>query len=255
MVEDSDGAAVATRDGGPEHGEVVLALAESENLGLCSSVHAVEIETMQVGLHLSENVGPVGDVSVTMVPVVDDPDVTVSRLVKQAADRHEVGRFSTPSAVIVESKLATQFRGLLDKGPYGGSSSGDIFGLRFQVGTPEGVPDLRMKIVFPEESEGLLALSPEGKVFNALLLILPDFLFELGDMPGSPVVGTTLEAESGEHCGSLGGATLGGIERDNTPCHEVALLQVVRHFDGEAADGREKSQGAGNGEDLGHAEW
>lgn len=254
MIKDPDGTAVATRDDGSEHGEIVLTLTEGENLGLCSGVHAVEVETVQVGLHLSENFGPIGDVSMTMVPVVDDPDVMVSRLAKQAADRHQIGRFSTPSAVIVEPELAAQFRGLLGKGPYGGSSSGDIFGLRFPVGTPEGVPDLRMKIVFSEEPEGLLVLPPEGKVFNAVLLILQDFLFELGDMSGPPVVGTTLEAESGEHCGSLGGATFGGIERDDAPCHEIALLQVVRHFDGKTACGREKNQGAGSGEEMGHAE-
>ena len=108
--------------------------------------------------------------------------------------------------------------------------------------------------MFPEESEGLLVLPPEGKVFNTVLLILQDFFFELGDMPGPPVVGTTLEAESGEHCGPLGGTTLGGIERDDAPCDEIALLQVGRHFDGKAACGREKNQGADNGEEMGHAE-
>lgn len=129
MIEDSDGPAVTALDNAPEHDEVVLALTEGENLRFCGSVHSIEVEAVEVGLHLFKVPGPVRDMAVAVMPVVDNPDVMVSRLVKCAADRNEVGRLSTPATVVVEPQLATKFRGPHSKGSHGGSSGSDIFGL------------------------------------------------------------------------------------------------------------------------------
>ena len=116
------------------------------------------------------------------------------------------------------------------------------------------MPDLRMKIVFLKEAEGLLMLAPEGKVFDSMLPVLQDLLFEFDDISGSPVVGTAFESEFGQHERSCGGTTFGSIEWDDAPRDEIALLQVGGHFAGETAHSDQENETTCDGEEAEHAE-
>ena len=73
-------------------------------------------------------------------------------------------------------------------------------------------------------------LSPEGEIFDPVFPVLQDLLFELGNVPGPPVVGASSQSQVGEHGGPLRGASIGGVEGNDAPCDEIALLQVDRDF-------------------------
>ena len=78
VINNPDRAPVATLDHGPEHGQFVPALAQVQDLWFRSWVHPVEVETVEVGLHQLEDGGPVADVVVPVMPVVDNPDLLVA---------------------------------------------------------------------------------------------------------------------------------------------------------------------------------
>ena len=128
VVKDSDRALVTGPDDYPEHGQVMLSLAEGQNLGLCGGVHPIEVDTVEVRQHLFQVLGPVPDALMTMMPVVDDPDMAVTFLVESPADSYEVLRFSAPSAMVIKSESAAELCSPYGEGPAGGSSSLNILG-------------------------------------------------------------------------------------------------------------------------------
>ena len=129
MVKDSDRPLITGFDDCSKHGEVMLSLAERENLGFCCVVHTVEVDAVQVRHHLFQVLGPVPDTVMTMMPVVDDSDMAVTLLVECPAYCYEVSRVPAPSAVVVEAKFAAQLCSSYGEGSAGSSSSQNIVGL------------------------------------------------------------------------------------------------------------------------------
>ena len=106
VINDSDRALIVAVDYSTEHGQFVLSLGEGEDLRLCAGIHSIEVEAMQIRLHHSQDRRPVADVVVSVMPVVDDPDMPVPMSVKSLADGYQVGRFPTPATVVVEAEFA-----------------------------------------------------------------------------------------------------------------------------------------------------
>ncbi len=106
----------------------MLSLAEGQNLGLCGGVHPIEVDTVEVRQHLFQVLGPVPDALMTMMPVVDDPDMAVTFLMESPADSYEVLGFSAPSAMVIKSESAAELCSSYGEGPAGGSSSLNILG-------------------------------------------------------------------------------------------------------------------------------
>ena len=70
--------------------------------------------------------------------------------------------------------------------------------------------------------------APEGKEFDVVFFVGEDLLFESGDVFFSPIVGTAGEAKFLEHDRTLFRGSLGGVEWDDAPGSEFALLEIVR---------------------------
>ena len=80
----------------------MLALTQGQYFWLCTIVHAVEVEAMQIRLHELERLFIIGNVIVAVVEVVNDAHVfCVMMLAQIFALGHEVGRFATPSTMVV----------------------------------------------------------------------------------------------------------------------------------------------------------
>ncbi len=73
--------------------------------------------------------GPVLYALMTMMPVVDNPDMPVTFLVERLADSYEVSRFSAPSAMVIESESAAELCSPHGEGPAGVRSSQNVLGL------------------------------------------------------------------------------------------------------------------------------
>jgi hypothetical protein len=55
-----------------------------------------------MGLHKLERFFPISDMPMTMVPVVNNPDILVPPLVELFTDRDQVPGFTSPSSMIIE---------------------------------------------------------------------------------------------------------------------------------------------------------
>ena len=155
VINDPARALIATFEHGPAHGQFVSALTESQELWCRTGVHSIEVETMEVALHQFEGGGPVPDVVVSVVPVVDDSNVCVPEFMEGLADGYQVGGFSAPPPVIVETELAPKARSFFCEWDQGCCRSGDIRGLGGPSRAGQAVPDLRVEIVFSEKAESL----------------------------------------------------------------------------------------------------
>jgi hypothetical protein len=81
----------------------MFSFSKLQNLGLCPCIHAIEVEAMKEGQHQVEILLPFLDPSMSVVPIVDDPDVIVSFGPQSLADRQKVFRFPAPTSMVVKA--------------------------------------------------------------------------------------------------------------------------------------------------------
>ena len=103
MIEDPDRTLISALYQNLEHASFMLPFSEGEDLWLGSRVHAVKVEAVEEGLHEIEVILPFLDPVVSVVPIVDDPDVRVSFGPQSLADHHQVFRFPAPTTMVVEA--------------------------------------------------------------------------------------------------------------------------------------------------------
>jgi hypothetical protein len=76
--------------------------------------------------------------------------------------------------------------------------------------------------------EGGGMFAPEGEEFDVVFFVGEDLFLESGDVFFSPIVGTAGKAKFLEHDRTLIRRSLRGIEWDDAPGDEFALLEIVR---------------------------
>ena len=94
----------------------------------------------------------------------------------------------------------------------------------------QGFPDLGSDLVFLKEFECFFVFAPEGEEFDPAFFVLEDFLLELGNVLGSPVVGRPFQSELNQHFGSFFGIALTCVERNDAPGHEFFRTQVLGDY-------------------------
>ena len=183
--------------------------------------------------------------TVSVMEVIDDADVGDGVVLFQIlANRHHVLRFARPTAMIVDGELAADLRRSRDHGqqPLGRVLYLGFLGLSFVAGDH---PNLGVQFMFLKQPEGLIVVSPEREVLDAMLLIGENLLFELGDMLATPVIGDLGEAHLGHHRRPLLRRALLIVERYDTPRRQVLL--VVQWL-----SGRQSQQGKQEGAKQSH---
>ena len=246
MIENADGPSVAARADLAKDLHILRADTERENLAslrVAGDVHAVEVETEQVGFHQLDRRGETVEVAVAMVKVVDDANMVRPVVLLQIfADGDEILRLTAPAAVIVESEWATCLAGALDDRQQPRRGGFDPFLRRGFVAATEGEPDLRTEVILFKEAEGFFVRAPEGKELNAVFLIGKDLALELRDMLLPPVVGDLLDAHLRDHLGAFLGRSLLRVEGHDAPGREVRFFEEIRGF-GRAAHGKRGNHG------------
>lgn len=106
----------------------------------------------------------------------------------------------------------------------------DFFLLAGAFGGSKHLPYLRGDFVLLKKLEGCGVFAPEGEEFDFVFFVGEDLFFESSDVFFSPIVGATGEAKFLEHDRTLLGGSLGGVEWDDAPGDEFALLEIFRRF-------------------------
>ena len=75
-----------------------------------------------------------------------------------------------------------------------------------------------------KQPEGLFVVCPERKVFDTMLLVSQDLLFELGNVLGPPIIRDLRESNLGHHRRPLFWGTLLAVERHDTPSRQILLV-------------------------------
>ena len=96
--------------------------------------------------------------------------------------------------------------------------------------------------------EGCGVFVPEGEEFDVVFFLGEDLVLESGDVFFPPIVGTAGEAKVLEHDRTLFRGSLGGVERDDAPGDEFALLEIVRDLLGDEGDTSEEEEEANHHE-------
>jgi hypothetical protein len=81
-----------------------------------------------------------------------------------------------------------------------------------------------MDLVFLKKFESFFVNVPEGEEFDPVFFVLEDFLLELGNVLGSPVVSGAFQPEPNQHLGPFFRRALACVERNDAPGHEVFPL-------------------------------
>ena len=227
VVEDADDSGIAAGTHLAQDLEIFGAGADGQDLpafGVAPYVHAVEIETEQMGKHQLQGRIETGEMGMSVVKIVDDADVAdAMHGLQTLTDGDHVLGFARPSAMIVEGDLAPDLRRLGDHGQEGLRGMGDLGLLGVPLGRRDD-PDLGLQPMLLKKTEGLVMLGPEGEKLEAVLLVGEDLAFEFGHMFGPPVIGDLGDAELGHHLGALLGTPLAVVKRDDAPGREVLQL-------------------------------
>ena len=104
----------------------------------------------------------------------------------------------------------------------------DFFLLAGAFGGSKHLPHLWVDLMLFKKLEGCGVFAPEGEEFDVVFFVGEDLFFESGDVFFSPVVGTAGQAKFLEHDRTLIRRSLRGVEWDDAPGDEFALLEVVR---------------------------
>ena len=97
-------------------------------------------------------------------------------------------------------------------------------------GGSKHLPYLGRDLVLLKKLESCGVLAPKGEEFDVVFFVGEDLFFESGDVFFSPIVGTAGEAKFLEHDRTLLWGSLGGVEWDDAPGDEFALLEIFRGF-------------------------
>lgn len=230
VVQDADRATVTARADLAEHVDVFRADAKRQNfapLSVADDIHAVEVEAKQVWLHGFDSLRQAVEVAVAMVKIVDNPDVVGGVVLFQVfAHGDHVFRLAAPAAVVVDTHLAADLPGFFQgrQEPLGRLLH--FLFLRLAL-LAKHDPELGMKLVPLEQSQGLVMHAPEGEELDAVFLIGDNLTLKLGDVLLPPVVGDSGDAHLRDHGGAIFRGTFLGIERHDAPGGEVGPVKKI----------------------------
>ena len=103
MIENTDRILIPTLYENVEHALFMFPFPDGEDLRLGSRVHAVEVEAVEEGFHEIEVILPFLDPVMSVVPIVDDPDVIVPFGPQGLADGDQVFRHPAPTTMVVKA--------------------------------------------------------------------------------------------------------------------------------------------------------
>ena len=114
MVQDANRSLVADRHDPLEHILLMRSLADRENLRVRVIIHAVQVQTMEIREHQTQDrIKPV-HMLMAMVKIVDNPHVVrFFMLSKPLANRDHVFGFAMPPSMIVECQLTSHLAGAI----------------------------------------------------------------------------------------------------------------------------------------------
>ena len=124
-----------------------------------------------------------------MMLVVDDANmIRFVVLVQVLANGNQILWLTCPPAMVIEPQLATHLAGLFDQWQ-------DLFRrllhtphLRFALGVDEHFPDLRVQVIFLEQTKGNGVRIPEREILQTMFLVLKNLFFKCGNMLLTPVI-------------------------------------------------------------------
>jgi len=181
-----------------------------------------------VWLHEFQRLFEIRDVSVTVVQVVNNANMSgVVMRSKMLAHRHEIRRFATPAAMVIEAKCTTKLPCALHQRQH---RPGRCFNTGLLCGcirVAQRVPNLRMYLVLLKQPKGILVHAPKGEELKPVLFVLKNFLFKIFHMFRAPIVGHALEAEPHQHLRSLNRPSLPGVKWHDAPRNEPIPVKVV----------------------------
>ncbi len=143
VIEYADWSAIAAIANDLEQFRIFAAGSKRQDLltlGFTIGHHAIEVERHQVGLHQLEQLFETSEVVMTMVQVVNDPDVSDLVLLESLDDGDLIFGFAKPTAMVVERDGATLFRGRFRNGTNASSFAFDASCLFFGVFVGEPPP-------------------------------------------------------------------------------------------------------------------
>ena len=103
MIEDPDRTLISALNQNLEHALFMFSFSEGEDLWFGSRVHAVEVEAVEEGFHEIEVILPFLDPVMSVVPIVDDPNLIVPFGPQSLADGDQVFRHPAPTTMVVEA--------------------------------------------------------------------------------------------------------------------------------------------------------
>ena len=104
VIENADCPSIARLLNRLEHRRLMPPLAKRQNFWSRAVIHPVEIQAKEVWLHQFQRLFKIRDVSVGVVQVVNNAYMSgVVMRSEMLAHRHEIRRFATPAAVIIET--------------------------------------------------------------------------------------------------------------------------------------------------------
>lgn len=98
-----------------------------------------------------------------------------------------------------------------------------------------------------KKRESRFVPTPEGKLLDAMLLVLKNLFFEFCDVLAAPIIGAPTNAKLLEHLGALRWSPLFGVKGNDAPRDQILPLQV---FVDPIGKGRPKNQGKNDADNF-----
>ena len=189
--------------------------------------HAVQVQRVEIRLHLLKQCREPAEVVMAVMQVVDDADIVEFQLLN---DRNLILGLTKPTAMIVERQLAPhggrRFSDRADSRRFR-NNAGPLIDVILRGTTAAGDPELRCDLMLGEDSQGHLGFivqrsrKPPRRQFQMMSLERFDLGIECRDMLGSIVVSKVREAQLLKHRRTLFRPSLLGVKRNNTPRHQI----------------------------------
>ena len=93
-----------------------------------------------------------------------------------------------------------------------------------------------------KELECFFVHVPKSKELDSVLLVLNDFLLEIGNVLGPPVVSGAFQPEPNQHLGPFFGRALACVERNDAPGDEVFPIEIFSLFSQKTGECKSKTQ-------------
>ena len=189
--------------------------------------HAVQIKGEEIRFHFLQQLRKSGKVFMAVMQIVNDAHVGKIELLD---NRNLILGFAEPTAVVIESNLATDFCSLFrDRtNPVRlGQDARLLFFRSFRGSAAAHDPELGLEIVSFQDIEDLPGLGIEGggeppcRQLNLMFLERIHLGIKRGDMLGAIVIGEAVDPQSLQHKGPLLRPALFRIERHNAPRYKI----------------------------------